>query len=117
LRYVAAILATLSAHATVDTEIEADGERVWSGPLSAAVVANGAHFGGGMKIAPAADPADGRFDLVILGDLGRLELVRWLPSVYRGGHLANPKIVTRPARRVTVRGARPLPVHTDGEPG
>ena len=36
---------------------------------------------------------------VILGDLGRLELLRWLPTVYRGGHLANPKIVTQRARR------------------
>jgi len=115
LPYVAAILATLSAHATVDTEIEADGARVWSGPLSAAVVANGAHYGGGMKIAPAADPADGRLDLVVLGDLGRLELVRWLPAVYRGRHLKNPKVLARAARRVRIRAARPLPMHVDGE--
>ena len=115
LPYVAAILATLSAHATVDTEIEADGARVWSGPLSAAVVANGAHYGGGMKIAPDADPADGRLDLIVLGDLGRLELVRWLPAVYRGRHLKNPKVLARPARRVRIRAVRPLPMHVDGE--
>jgi diacylglycerol kinase (ATP) len=116
LPYLAAVLATLSAHAPVSAWIDADGERVWSGPLTAAVVANGAHYGGGMKIAPAADPADGRLDLVVLGDLGRLELLRWLPTVYRGGHLANPKVVTRTARHVTLGAARPLPTHVDGEP-
>jgi diacylglycerol kinase family enzyme len=36
--------------------------------------------------------------------------------VYRGGHLANPKIVTQRARRVSIRVASPLPVHVDGEP-
>jgi len=116
LPYLLSVVATLSRHATVPAEIEADGERVWTGPLTAAVVANGAHYGGGMKIAPAANPADGRLDLVVLGDLGRLELLRWLPTVYRGRHLANPKIRTRVARRVAIRPARPLPVHVDGEP-
>jgi len=116
LPYVMAVLGALAAHAPVEATLDADGERVWSGPLTAAVVANGAYFGGGMKIAPAADPGDGRLDLVVLGALGRLELLRWLPSVYRGGHLANPKIVARAARRVTLAAARPLPVHVDGEP-
>lgn len=113
--YLLAVLSTLSSHAPVPAEIEADGARAWSGRLSAAVVANGAHFGGGMRIAPAADVADGVLDLVILGDLGRLELLRWLPAVYRGGHLANRHVVASRARRVTVRGAVPLPVHVDGE--
>ncbi|HEY2994435.1 MAG TPA: diacylglycerol kinase family protein [Methylomirabilota bacterium] len=116
LSYLLSVVTTLSQHATVPAEIEADGERAWTGPLTAAVVANGAHYGGGMKIAPAANPADGRLDLVVLGDLGRLELLCWLPTVYRGRHLANPKIRTRAARRVTVRSDRPLPVHVDGEP-
>ena len=89
----------------------------WAERLSSVVVANGAYYGGGMKIAPAADPADGHLDLVVLGDLGRLELLWWLPTVYRGAHLACPKVVTHRARRVTIRAASPLPVHVDGEAG
>jgi diacylglycerol kinase (ATP) len=116
LPYLRAVVATLSTHVPVAADVEADGERVWDGPLSAVVVANGAHYGGGMKIAPAADPADGRLDLVILGDLGRLELLRWLPTVYRGRHLAHPRVRARRATWVSVRAARPLPVHVDGEP-
>jgi len=116
LPYVSAILKTMASHATVPTEIEVDGVVAWTGRLSTAVVANGAYYGGGMKIAPSADPADGHLDLVVLGDLGRLEFLRWLPRVYSGGHLANRKVVTRRARRVTIRPASPLPVHADGEP-
>jgi YegS/Rv2252/BmrU family lipid kinase len=115
LPYLAAVLTTISAHEPVPAEIETDAAGAWSGRLTAAVVANGAYYGGGMKIAPAADGADGRLDLVVLGDLGRLELLRWLPTVYGGGHLRCAKVSARPARRVRVTAARPLPVHVDGE--
>jgi diacylglycerol kinase family enzyme len=101
---------------TVPAEVEADGAAAWTGRISSVVVANGAYYGGGMKIAPAADAADGHLDLVVLGDLGRLELLWWLPTVYRGAHLACPKIATGRARRLTIRAASPLPVHVDGEP-
>jgi diacylglycerol kinase family enzyme len=100
LPYLRGIVATLASHATTPAEIEIDGAVAWSGRLSTVVV----------------DPGDGQHDSVILGDLGRLELLRWLPTVYRGGHLANPKIVTQRARRVSIRAASPLPVHVDGEP-
>jgi YegS/Rv2252/BmrU family lipid kinase len=115
LPYLRAVVAALSAHVPVDAEIEIDGAGAWSGRLSVAVAANGAYFGGGMKIAPAADVTDGRLDLVVLGDLGRLELLAWLPTVYRGAHLANPKVTVARARRVALRAAAPLPVHVDGE--
>ena len=116
LPYVAAVLATLAEHVPVAAEIEVDDTPAWTGPLTAAVIANGAYFGGGMRIAPGADPRDGRLDLVVLGDLGRLELLRWLPSVYRGGHLRNRKVLACTGRRVTIRAERPLPMHVDGEP-
>jgi diacylglycerol kinase (ATP) len=115
LPYLAAVVTTLSTHRSVTTTIDADAERVWSGPLSAVVVANGAYFGGGMQIAPGADAGDGQLDLVVLGDLRRHELLLWLPTVYWGGHLANRKVLTRRVRRVTL-GAGPLPMHVDGEP-
>jgi YegS/Rv2252/BmrU family lipid kinase len=84
--------------------------------VAAVVCANSAHYGGGMKIAPSASPSDGRFDVVVLGDLGSLELLRWLPTLYTGGHLRNPKVSLRPATRMTLETASPLPAHTDGEP-
>jgi YegS/Rv2252/BmrU family lipid kinase len=113
LPYLLAVAETIWAHRPVRAVIEEDGHAIWSGLLTSAVGANGAHYGGGMKIAPAADPADGLLDLVIMGDLGRLELLRWLPTVYRGGHLANPKVTTRRARAIVVRAHAAL--HVDGE--
>jgi diacylglycerol kinase (ATP) len=113
--YLLAVVRTLSAHAAVEAALEIDGVPAWAGRLSVAVAANGPYFGGGMKIAPSADVADGYLDLVVLGDLGRLELLRWLPAVYRGAHLGHPAVEVRRARRVALRAATPLPVHVDGE--
>src|SRR5207247_1401996 len=85
-------------------------------PITAVVAANGRWFGGGMKIAPDADPADGVFDVVVLGALGRVELLRWLPTIYPGTHLRNPRVTVRRARQVRVSAPTPLPTHVDGEP-
>ncbi len=111
--YVAAVLETVGTYRAAPAVIRADGRIVWSGRLTMAVAANGAHYGGGMKIAPGADPCDGLLDLVVLGALGRLELLRWLPAVYRGAHVRNPKVTVRRERSVTIETE--LPVHADGE--
>lgn len=113
LPYLLAVAETIRVHRPVRAILEEDGRVIWSGLMAAAVAANGAHYGGGMKIAPGADPADGLLDLVVLGDLGRLELLRWLPTVYSGGHLANPKVATRRAQAIVVNAS--APVHVDGE--
>ncbi|OGK97409.1 MAG: hypothetical protein A3D33_13255 [Candidatus Rokubacteria bacterium RIFCSPHIGHO2_02_FULL_73_26] len=113
--YVRGVLEALRAQRPLAVDLVLDGAQTWRGPVTAVVVANGARYGGGMRIAPAADPTDACLDLVVLGALGRLELVWWLPTVYRGEHLGHRKIFTRRAREVVIRAATPLPTHVDGE--
>lgn len=115
LPYLFAVLATVRASQPREATLTADGATIWRAPLTAAIVANARHFGGGMRIAPRADPADGILDLVILGALGRLEMIRWLPTIYWGGHLANPKVATRRASTITIDAPVPLPSQFDGE--
>ena len=115
LSYLAAVLASVHRHRPTDAVLEVDGVAEPPAPITAVVAANGRWFGGGMKIAPHADPADGAFDIVVLGALGRLELLRWLPTIYPGTHLRHPRVRVRRARRLRV-GGTPLPTHVDGEP-
>jgi diacylglycerol kinase (ATP) len=117
LPYLFAVLATVHASRPMAATIRVDGTPVWQTPLIAAIVANARHFGGGMRIAPHADPADGVLDLVVLGALARLEMLRWLPSIYWGGHLANPRVLTRRASAVAIEAPVPLPTQVDGELG
>ncbi|MFL5951680.1 MAG: diacylglycerol/lipid kinase family protein [Gaiellaceae bacterium] len=79
------------------------------------VVANGAYFGGGMKITPQADAADGVFDVLLIGDLTKRDLLVTLPKTFRGSHLPHPKAELLRGRTVSVQAPEPLPIQLDGE--
>jgi diacylglycerol kinase family enzyme len=79
------------------------------------VVANCRYYGGGMEIAPPALPDDGLLDLVVVGDVGRLESMRLMGGVRKGAHLRHPKIEHRLVRRVEVSCPQPVGVDADGE--
>jgi diacylglycerol kinase (ATP) len=115
--YACAVLTSLRDYGPVEIAVRLDDADAWAGPAASVVVCNGAWFGGGMRIAPGARPDDGLLDVVRLGALGRIELARWLPTVFWGGHLANPRIALRRAARARVDAAAPLPVQIDGELG
>jgi YegS/Rv2252/BmrU family lipid kinase len=63
-------------------------------------VANGRFFGGGMKIAPDAEPDDGLLDVVVLKRTSKPTLLRDLPLVYRGAHRNHPAVTIRRVRRL-----------------
>ena len=80
------------------------------------VVSNCPIFGGGMRIAPSAEVDDGQLDLVIAGEIPRLELLRIFPKVYRGRHVDHPaiKIIRTGWARISVD--REMMMFGDGEP-
>ena len=80
-----------------------------------AIVANCRYFAGGMKILPDADPSDGLLDVLVWGDVSKLDLARNLHKLYRGTHIGHPKATIRRARRVVVTPETPLPIEVDGE--
>jgi len=92
-----------------------DGEELERRALLVAI-ANGAYYGGGMRIAPDAAPDDGWLDLCVVGDISRLTAIRELPNLYRGTHVRNPAISMHRARRVEISGDGPTHAHLDGEP-
>jgi diacylglycerol kinase (ATP) len=90
-------------------------EEVRSGPMFDVIVANCRYLAGGMKIAPEAEPDDGLFDVLLIGDVSKLDLVRTMPRIYRGTHLPHPRAELLRGAAVTVEAAEPLPVELDGE--
>lgn len=90
------------------------GERTYDGPLTNLVVAVGRVYGGGMRIAPQADPSDGLFDVQIhLGS--KLDFVRAIPKVYKGTHVPHPRIREERAATVEVVCDPPALIEADGE--
>ena len=86
-----------------------------AGKMTNVVVANGQYHGGGMWLAPEAQPDDGLFDVLLIGDITKPDFVRSVGRIYRGTHLTHPKIELLRGSVVEVDGERPVPIELDGE--
>lgn len=119
--YLSALFFSLVRYHNRRVIVTVDGERLHiPAAVYSVVVANCQYFGGGMRVAPNADPADGLFDVVILGDFGKLEVLHELPKLYEGSHLSLAKVQVVRAAHVVVQSAEPrrrLIAQMDGEVG
>jgi len=97
-----------------EVQVAVDAERR-TGRMHDVVVANGRYFAGGMMICPEAEPDDGLFDVLLIGDLTKRDLLLTLPKTYRGRHLPHPKAEVLRGRTVEVDATEPLPIELDGE--
>jgi diacylglycerol kinase (ATP) len=79
------------------------------------IVANGGFAGGGMHFAPFAKLNDGLLDTVIVGDMGKFELLRSFPRVYKGTHVTLPKIKLDRTIDISVQSSERALVYADGE--
>ncbi len=77
-------------------------------------VGNTAAYGGGMRVCPDADPADGLLDMVWAEPISRTTLIRIKPRVYRGTHVTHPKVHTLRAREI-ILAAEGIVCYADGE--
>jgi YegS/Rv2252/BmrU family lipid kinase len=112
--YLWATLAVFSRWHNDEVRVRVDGaER--RARMHDVVVANGRYFGGGMEICPGAEPDDGLFDVLLIGDLTKRDLLLTLPKTYRGKHLPHPKAEVLRGAVVEVETPAPLPVELDGE--
>ena len=87
----------------VVVQLDDDRERLMT--VANLCIANARYFGGGMKIAPPAKLADGKFDVVSIGDLGAARILANAPRIYLGSHLGMSDVGHALARKIL---ARPL---------
>ena len=76
---------------------------------------NSKYTGGSMLIAPKAEVNDGLIEYVRWGPIGRMGLVRNLPTLYDGTHIHHPLAERRGARRIDFHLDGPVDVMVDGE--
>ena len=77
-------------------------------------VANGPSYGGGMNICPDANLNDGLFDVMVLGKVSRIELLKVFPKVYSGRHVGHPAVTFYRCREIEIIGSGSS--FADGEP-
>lgn len=77
-------------------------------------VANNSSIGGGMRIVPHADLADGLLDVFIVHPLSRARLVGVFPKVFAGRHTDHPAVEFLKGRQVRIE-ADDIVAYADGE--
>jgi len=112
--YYWATLAVFVGWQAGEMRVTVDGESR-NGKMIDAVVCNGRYLGGGMMMCPEAEPDDGVFDVLLIGDVTKRDLLLVLPKTYKGNHLPHPRLELLRGRVVTVESAEPLPIELDGE--
>jgi YegS/Rv2252/BmrU family lipid kinase len=112
--YLWSTLVVFAGWKNAEVSVTVDGE-TRSGPMFDVIVANCRYLGGGMKIAPDAEPDDGLLDVLLIGDVSKLDIALTMPKIYRGTHLPHPRAELLRGASVTVEAAEPLPVELDGE--
>ena len=94
----------------VDDDVEVDRR-----PCLFLTFSNSKFTGGTMMIAPKAEINDGFIEYVRWGPIGRLGLIRNLPTLYDGTHINHPLAERRQAKRVEFELDSPVDVMVDGE--
>jgi len=112
--YVAGMLRTLFSYRNKPVVVRV-GDEVESHRVLNVVVANGGYLGGGMHIAPLAEVGDNLLDVVVIGDMGKLELLKEFPKVYKGTHVTLPKVRMKKGTNVTIESSEAVLVYADGE--
>jgi len=76
---------------------------------------NSKYTGGSMLIAPKAEVNDGLVEYVRWGPIGRIGLIRNLPTLYDGTHIHHPLAERRGAKRIDFHLDAPVDLMVDGE--
>lgn len=111
--YIAALLLELPSFKSITYQLEVDGEQREIEAMLCGV-ANVKNFGGGMRISPQSDFADGELEVFILHKVSRPRLLKIFPSVYKGGHLKYPEVEIFKAKSIRVSNSG-FPMTCDGE--
>lgn len=112
--YTMCLIKTLFDFEYSDFTAEVDGEQTSYRSFIAAI-ANGHAFGGGIKICPIADAADGKLNFVAVKEMNRLGIIGAFLKLKAGKILSLKQTVTKPMQTIKVTSAKKFTVNVDGE--
>jgi diacylglycerol kinase (ATP) len=94
--FLTGTLRAMLVYKDAPVRVKVDGAVWLEAPIFNVALANGRYFGGGMLIAPDAEPDDGLLDVVALHDMSRLQSAALAQYIYQGAHLGRPGVsITR----------------------
>jgi YegS/Rv2252/BmrU family lipid kinase len=113
--YVGSVIAETLGLAPKAYPIREDGGEWDRNPAAFISICNSKFTGGTMMMAPHADTSDGKVDVVHVGALGRIGLLRAFPKIFEGKHLDLDVVRASQPSRVEFDLDGPINIMLDGE--
>ncbi len=108
------LLTSLISHRNTPVEITVDGITS-TAKIFSINVGNGRYCGGGMRQTPEALPDDGLFDITVIREMGRIEIIKSLQLLYDGTIMSHPKVDGYRSNNLKVTSDSLLYIEADGE--
>ncbi|HLV09336.1 MAG TPA: diacylglycerol kinase family protein [Halanaerobiales bacterium] len=115
LSYLLGVLRTIVRYRNREVQLRIDAQNILYREINSVMVGNGEYFGGGVWIAPGADPGDGLFKIIVLEDFTKLEIITNLIKAYKGTHLSHPKVKAFEGRDIRLDSSERIIIEADGE--
>jgi len=113
--YLGALALTMVRYPLLRVRLQLDDAPPFEMTTAMTAAMNGTTFGGSFRVCPDARPDDGLLDLLLVGAVGRLEILQLVPKIMRGSHAGDARLRMVRAKRVTIESNVALLVEADGE--
>lgn len=112
--YLMGLLTTFLFYKNREVSLQMDGQESKK-KICTVVVSHGRYGGGGMLLAPNADPTDGLLDVMLIDNISKIDFLWSLPRIYKGTHLTHHKVSTRKVHEIIIRPLQSMSLQADGE--
>lgn len=114
IRYLVAALRAINQKPAWAARLEWD-DGGYEGPVSLVTVGNCAVTGGLFRMAPAADPTDGKLTFVYAYAATRLKMLSLLPRAISGNYVKDPAVHQHHTTKLRISMSPDSPIQVDGE--
>ena len=111
--YISALIKFLT-YKTKTVRLEIDGKLIKTKVLFIAI-ANGTHYGGGMKVNPNGSISDGFFDVILVRPVPRYKIPFLMATFASGKHLNLPYVTLYRCKDINIYSDESLVVNGDGD--
>jgi len=119
LSYQLATLRSLISYQNKELKLTISKSDTRQGIFNGVVVANAKYFGSGMKIAPDANLSDQLFDVILLKEMSKIEMIMKLPKLQKGSHIYEKEVEVVRTKSIKIEStneSKKAFIEFDGEP-